>query len=308
MTQATPGSRTICVRVPATSANLGPGYDTFGLALELFDELSVERTEQPGVVVEVAGIGAGHVPTDERNLVAATIARVFAHYGQPLPGLRLVCHNVIPHSSGLGSSAAAIVAGISAARALLSGIVDITLDDVFALATEYEGHPDNAAPAIFGGFTVSWMQDGRPMMVQPRVHERVHAVAFTPDFASPTAVARTLVPQTYPKPDALANVARAAVFVHAISADPNMLFAATEDKLHQPYRAAIMRPSADLVADLRAAGFAAVISGAGATVLALCDGADAAAAASAMVPSGTATRWVARELKIDTKGATVDIR
>lgn len=300
--------RTVQVRVPATSANLGPGYDTFGLALALYDEVTVEVREDPGVSVRVSGVGAGRVPTDESNLVAATILRVFAHYGVPTPGLALDCVNVIPHASGLGSSASAIVAGVSVAAGLLRGIVEVSVDDVYALATDFEGHPDNAAPAIFGGFTVSWMEEGRPRVVRPSVDPRVRAVVFVPDFESPTALARTLVPETFPKADALANIARAALFVQAISTDIDLLMSATEDRLHQPYRASIMQPSADLVAALRAAGYAAVISGAGPTVLALVEGDSAAAAAVNMASTGSSTRWDVYKLGIDGEGARVSIR
>lgn len=304
----TDGSRTVTVRVPATSANLGPGYDTFGLAVTLYDEVTVSVTDAPGIHVDVVGVGAGRVPTDENNLVAKTIVRVFEHYRQPVPGLHLVCTNAIPHSSGLGSSASAIVAGVQAARGLLAGVVDLTIDDVYSLATDFEGHPDNAAPAIFGGFTVSWMEGVRPRVARPAVDPSIRVVVFTPDYESPTAVARTLVPDSYPKPDTLANVARAALFVHAISAEPHLLMAATEDRLHQPYRAAIMRPSADLVVALRAAGFAAVISGAGPTVLALCVGEEAASEAAGRVPVTSATRWAVRSLGIDADGATLSTR
>lgn len=301
-------TRAVSVRVPATSANLGAGYDTFGLALGVFDELAVSVRDEPGISVDVSGVGVGIVPTDESNLVATTIAKVFDYYRQPLPGLRLVCTNVIPHSSGLGSSAAAIVSGILAARGLLSGVVDMSIDDVYRLATDFEGHPDNVAPAIFGGFTVSWMDGLRPMVARPPVATDIRAVVFVPDYESPTSVARTLVPAVYPKADALANVARAALFVHALSNDPSLLLAATEDTLHQPYRAPIMRPSADLVDALRASGYAAVISGAGPTVLALCVDAAAASAAAEMAPTSTATRWRVFDAAIDNNGATVDIR
>lgn len=303
-------SRTVLVRVPATSANLGAGYDTFGLALSLYDEVEVEATpsSDPGVTVAVSGVGAGIVPEDGSNLVAKTIARVYSRHGRRLPALHLRCTNAIPHGSGLGSSAAAIVAGVQAARGLLAGDVDLSREDVYAIATEFEGHPDNAAPAVFGGFTISWMSDGAAQVANGAIDRRIRVVAFTPDFSSPTAVARTLVPEAYPKPDALHNVARAALFVHAISAEPALLLPATQDRLHQPYRAAIMRPSSELVARLRGEGIAAAISGAGPTVLALCTGEEQAERAVAASPVASATRWTTRRLAIDTKGATVDIR
>uniref|UniRef100_UPI0037CA1BE7 homoserine kinase n=1 Tax=Salinibacterium sp. TaxID=1915057 RepID=UPI0037CA1BE7 len=138
------------VRVPATSANLGPGFDTLGLALAIYDELIITGTDAPGVFVEVTGVGRGDVPTDESNLVARSVAHTFRHVGLPSPGLQLQANNVIPHGGGLGSSAAAIVSGVMAAAGLLRGVAELTLDTMLVLATELEGHPDNVAPALYG--------------------------------------------------------------------------------------------------------------------------------------------------------------
>jgi len=149
--------RSVTVKVPATTANLGPGFDTLGLALSVYDELHVTARATPGATVQVEGVGAGEVPTDESNLVVRSIAYTFAAYGQELPGLDLVAHNRIPHGRGMGSSGAAIVSGIMAAKGLLDGIVEIDSQALLALATALEGHPDNVAPAIFGGLTIAWM-------------------------------------------------------------------------------------------------------------------------------------------------------
>ncbi|MDQ1577983.1 MAG: homoserine kinase, partial [Microbacteriaceae bacterium] len=162
--------RSVTVKVPATTANLGPGFDTLGLALSLYDELTVTERDEPGATVEVIGVGAGEVPTDETNLVVRAIAHTFAAYGQPLPGLNLVARNSIPHGRGLGSSGAAIVSGIMAAKGLLDGIVEIDSNALLALATELEGHPDNVAPALFGGLTIAWTTDAGPQHKKLIVH------------------------------------------------------------------------------------------------------------------------------------------
>ena len=150
-------ARGASVKVPATTANLGPGFDTLGLALSLYDELEVSVRDEPGIHVDVIGVGAGEVPTDESNLVARTIAHTFGVYGIGMPGLDLVAHNSIPHGRGMGSSGAAIVSGIMAAKGLLEGVVEIDSDALLTIATELEGHPDNVAPALFGGLTIAWM-------------------------------------------------------------------------------------------------------------------------------------------------------
>ncbi|MGS0684227.1 homoserine kinase [Nakamurella sp. GG22] len=264
----------VTVRVPATSANLGPGFDSFGLALARYDEVTAAATES-GLLVEVVGVGAGEVPLTHEHLVVRAVAAVFELAGHPLPGLHLRCVNCIPHGGGLGSSAAAIVAGVLLGRELLAGAVPQpaerpTDQDLFALATRMEGHPDNVAPALFGGLTLSYLgADGCPVAARPAVHPDVKVVVFSAHRASSTEHSRRLLPATVPHADASANAAAAGLLVHALTADPSFLLPATEDRLHQQYRAAAMPESAALVAELRAAGIAAVISGAGPSVLAL---------------------------------------
>ncbi len=270
------GSTAVTVRVPATSANLGPGFDSFGLALARYDEVTVS-VRDAGLEIEVAGIGAGEVPLTDEHLVVRAIAKVFAATGTALPGLHLRCVNRIPHGGGLGSSAAAIVAGLLAGRELLRGADGtgpaLTNNDVFALGTEMEGHPDNVAPALYGGFTLAYTgPDGRPDAVRPRVHPDITVIAFSAHTASSTRQARLLLPATVPHADASANAAAAGLLVYAMTTDPARLLAATRDRLHQDYRAAAMPESARLIAELRAAGIAAVLSGAGPSVIALVGG------------------------------------
>ena len=205
-------TRSARVRVPATSANLGPGYDSFGLALGRYDRSAATLAE--GVRVSVTGVGAGQVPCDGRHLVVRSVRRAFDAAGVPFPGVDLTCENTIPHGGGQGSSAAAIVAGLLLGRALLPDPAALSDDEVLALGTELEGHPDNVAPALFGGFTLAWTSgSGRPRAVRRDVHPDVHAVIFSADQASSTEYTRSLLPPTVPHADAAANAAAAALLV-----------------------------------------------------------------------------------------------
>lgn len=274
MTQAGSDGPTFTVRVPATSANLGPGFDSFGLALARYDEVAVCRTAGPLEVI-VSGIGAGQVPLDERHLVVRAIGEACHAAGEPLPGLRLTCVNRIPHGGGLGSSAAAIVAGLLLGRELVTaaGGPRLTDETVLALGTAMEGHPDNVAPALRGGFTLAWTDDaGQPVAIRREVHPDVRVVVFAAEEASSTHQTRGLLPATVPHADASANAAAAGLLVHALTCDPALLFAATRDRLHQHYRAAAMPRTSGLLSDLRSAGVPAVVSGAGPSVIALVTG------------------------------------
>jgi homoserine kinase len=300
-----PARRSVLVRVPATSANLGPGFDTLGIALSLYDELIVTTRSEPGIVVEVIGVGRGEVPTDETNLVARSIAYVFAQFGQPLPGLELRATNAIPHGRGLGSSAAAIVSGIMAAKGLLDGIVDLPSSTLLKLATDLEGHPDNVAPALFGGLTIAWTTSEGPSSKRLLVHRGVSPVIFVPERTLSTKLARTLQPASVPHEDATFNVSRSALLVAALIQSPELLLAATEDRLHQSYRASAMPETDTLIRMLRDAGLAAVVSGAGPSLLVL--GSDPAQRlfAAQLVAEHSVTPWRALMLAVDLKGATV---
>jgi homoserine kinase len=291
----------VTVSVPATSANLGPGFDALGLALDLRDTVTAEVSGDASISIKVTGMGAGAVPLDEGHLVHRAMAAAFARMGVPAPGLRLRCTNVVPHARGLGSSSAAIVAGVCAARGLVGGGSLVMDDDaVLALAAEIEGHPDNVAPALHGGFTVAYRDGDRFRAVPLAVDPRVEAVALVPPGGVETSVARGLLPATVPHRDAAANAGRAALLVAALGSRPDLLLAATEDRLHQEYRAPAMPASLDLVAALRADGLPAVVSGAGPTVLVLTDAAGSGAVA-ARCPQG----WTALRLPVDRDGARV---
>jgi homoserine kinase len=304
----------VTVRPPATSANLGPGFDSFGLALELRDEVVVEITGS-GLAVEVFGEGAGEVPRDEGHLLVRALRAGFdALGGQPL-GLRVVCRNRIPHGRGLGSSSAAIVAGLAAARALVEdggSVLDAAA--LLDLATRLEGHPDNVAPALCGGLTIAWLWEQDVAEPGPGGPERtgqsaakeeradvlrlapdpaVGAVAFIPPTPLATSVARGLLPTQVPHRDAAFNAGRAGLLAAALTTTDLthhhravLLRAATRDRLHQDYRAPAMPDSAALIRRLRADGYAALVSGAGPTVLALTVGPGWPQKAAGYAPEG----------------------
>jgi len=222
------------VRVPATSANLGPGYDSFGLALGLYDEVLAETADDldaGSADVAVEGEGAGSVATDASNLVVRAMHETLAGLGRPAPGVRLRCRNAVPHGRGLGSSAAALVAGVTAARALLG--LDLDRAAVLATAARLEGHPDNVAAAALGGLTVAWSDGTRVDAVRVEVTAEVRPVLLVPATTLATETARSMLPASVPHADAARNAARAALLVVALSRRPDLLLPATEDRLHQ---------------------------------------------------------------------------
>jgi len=271
--------------VPASSANLGPGFDAFGLALTLRDELRAEEITS-GLEIEVSGEGADEVPRDASHVVVQAMEAAFAHLGERPTGLRLTCTNAIPHARGLGSSSAAIVGGLALAAELVQKPLD--KDVMFALAARIEGHPDNVAAAVHGGFTIAWNEPSGPQAI--RLDAEIPVSVFVPPVQVSTNSARRLLPVQVPHADAAFNVGRAALVVAALQGRPEVLLAATDDALHQGYRAEAMPMSYELVQELRATGIPAVISGAGPTVLAFARGVEG--------PDG----WAVHELDIDPLG------
>lgn len=284
-------SEPVRVRTPATSANLGPGFDTLGLALTLYDDLSA-RVTGDGFTVSVTGEGAGELPGDESHLVVRAMLRTFDELGGRPAGVAVECVNRIPQARGLGSSSAAIVGGVQLARALVEE--QISDEDALRIAAELEGHPDNVAPCLLGGFTIAWSDGSGARAVRLAAAADVHPTLFVPQERGLTSTARAALPSSVPHGDASFNAGRAALLVHALTAAPDLLFAATEDRLHQGYRAEAMPGTASLVASLRSLGVAAVVSGAGPTVLAL-----------SPVPADfhPGTAWRAQALGVDGTGA-----
>jgi homoserine kinase len=310
--------RRVLVRVPATSANLGPGFDALGLALTLYDEVSA-RVIPSGLTIDVCGEGAADVAdAAEAHLVVRAMRAAFDDLGakQP-PGLALRCVNRIPHGRGLGSSAAAIVAGILAARALADA--GVSAGEALPLANELEGHPDNVATCLFGGLTIAWLSSappgGRPpappdttwstpraLRLQPA--EEIKPVAIVAPAPVSTALARGLMPAQVPHSDAARNAGRAALLIAALTTRPEVLLDATEDWLHQDYRAPAMPATHELVGRLRGAGLPAVVSGAGPSVLALLTSGDGRDRLDSIVKE-TGIEWRVSPLDVERQGASV---
>ncbi|CAB0503920.1 homoserine kinase [Corynebacterium diphtheriae] len=268
-----PVGKKVTVSVPASSANLGSGFDTLGLALSLYDTVEVEVTHH-GLEVEVFGEGQGELPLDGSHLVVKAIRAGLKAADVQVPGLRVVCHNNIPQSRGLGSSAAAAVAGVAAAN----GLAGFPLDDahVVQLSSAFEGHPDNAAASVLGNAVVSWTEipvDGRTepqfKAVTINVDSRIKATALVPDFHASTEAVRRVLPSDVTHLDARFNVSRCAVMTVALQHHPELLWEGTRDRLHQPYRADVLPVTAEWVNRLRNRGYAAYLSGAGPTIMVL---------------------------------------
>lgn len=260
----------VTVRVPATSANLGPGFDSLGLSLSIYDEVTARVVAgEPGTArVTVDGEGAGSLPSNEDHLVAASLRIAVAALGGTAPAVELHCRNAIPQARGLGSSSAAIVAGVSLAAHLMTEITPGPAT-LLAIASEIEGHPDNVAPCLLGGFTIAWTRDATARAVRRDAVAGLSPAVYVPSGHGYTEAARKALPDKVSHADAVYNVSRAALAVHAFTTDAALLLDATDDRLHQTYRAASMPHSAALVTRLRQAGVPAMISGAGPTVLAL---------------------------------------
>lgn len=308
MSAPRPG-RAVRVRVPASSANLGPGFDSIGMALGVYDEYVAVVRPEPGLRIDIDGDPQG-VPCDERHLVYATMRRAWSELGVPTPeGLTLHCANTIRQGRGMGSSAAAIVAGVAAAHGLAAAqwtawenapgaadtLVDLDLETVNDLAGRLEGHPDNASASVYGGATISWLDEpgppgdertvGRVHSEAIPLHPDIEPLVAVPQVQLPTATARAVLPAQVPHPEAALNSARAGLLVLALSAQPRLLLPATREWLHQEQRRSSLGGAMEVVDELRCAGHAAVISGAGPSVLVLtADGDDAAAQVAALLP------------------------
>lgn len=289
------------VTVPATSANLGPGFDCLGVALSLRDELTAVVVDGP-LSITVSGEGADEVPLDESHLVVRAMHAAFDAMGLTAPAVDLRCRNAIPHGRGLGSSSAAIVGGLVLARALVAGGTLLLDDDaVFRLAADLEGHPDNVAPAFYGGFVISGREADRWFAVRSGVDPRVSVVVFVPATPLATSVARRLLPASVSHDDAAANAGRTALLVAALAGQPEHLLAATRDFVHQHYREPAMPQTLGLVKALRDDEVPAVVSGAGPTVLAFCEAGPDETGLCDRAPEG----WSAWPLAIERDGVLV---
>ncbi|MBM9433493.1 homoserine kinase [Flaviflexus equikiangi] len=259
---------TLRVRVPATSGNLGPGFDSLGLAHGIYDEVEATLIAGPSTV-EILGEGQGELPTDDSHLIVRAMQRGFEFVGMPQAGVKMTCRNSISQSRGLGSSAAAVVAGLTLAAGFAGRPDVFGKAEVLTLATEFEGHPDNAAPAVYGGAVVSWAESGQAHAASLDLHKDLRTTLLVPHEILATSTARAALPVSVPHVDAAFNAARTALLVHALAKDLDLLHEATRDRLHQEYRSSAMPATAEVLDALRSAGWPAVVSGAGPAILVL---------------------------------------
>jgi len=297
----------IQVQVPATSANLGPGFDSFGLAFGMHDRYVAQILDEGGLDIDVTGEGADEVPRTDKNLLVKAMYKGFDYLGGKPKGLAVRALNVIPHGRGLGSSASAIIGGLVLARSLVLTGTDKMSDEVLLnLANEMEGHPDNVAAALYGGATIAWQDLVKGKAVAHSIHlpvdPRIKAMAFIPATALATKKARTMLPDSIPFADAQRNSVNAALMTQALTIRPDLLFAATEDFLHQSYRQEAMPASFALMEKLREAGLAAFVSGAGPTVLALHTEGDEE---TIQLSRAGGAKFEGKSLEIASRGATL---
>ena len=264
------GDRSIRVRVPGTSANCGPGFDTLGIACTIYNDLELSLREEPGLEFFVEGEGAGNIPQDERNIVWRSVRYLLERAGasERLRGGTIRMSNEVPLSRGLGSSATAIVAGLKAANVLVGNVFNRR--ELLQFATKIEGHPDNVAPAIFGGFTVNIMNRGRAQCLSFLPKLRMKMVAAVPEFTLSTRMAREVLPDMVPRSDAVFNIGRASILVAALcKGNEYFLRHAFEDAIHQSYRSELVPGMAEVFAAAKRAGaLGAVLSGAGPCLMA----------------------------------------
>lgn len=257
-------------RVPATTANLGSGFDCIGIALDWYDELSLVVSDSGGLRIDVTGEGAGQVPLDSSHLVIRSLEHGLREWGGSTPGgLHLSADNTIPHSRGLGSSAAAIVAGLAFAWGIARPGTPLDRHELARVSSILEGHPDNAGSAVRGGATLGWMKGETVDLIDIDLHEDLECQVWVPEFEVPTAGARAVLPREVPRADAVHQAIASATLVLALQSRTDLLLRATEDTLHQRYRAELMPSSYNLMERLREAGVAATISGAGPALFAI---------------------------------------
>lgn len=296
------------VRVPATTANLGPGLDVLGMALDLWNEAVFTPTDDGQVRVSVEGEGAGHLPEDAENTVAEAALRVYAAAGRTPSGMRIACNNQIPLGSGLGSSSAAILTGMLGANVLLDN--PFTQAEILQLATHTEGHPDNVAPALLGGLVVSYLEMDEVVAVPLPMEEAARDIEIRvvlPDFSLPTSEARAVLPAQVSRQDAVANLGRAVLVVEALQrGDVALLRRAMQDRMHQPHRLPHLPGGEGALAAAQALGAAAALSGAGPSVIAFAPAGTphvGAAMQQAFAAAGLMSRLF--RLEISTAGAGV---
>jgi len=299
----------ITVKVPATSANLGPGFDALGLALDLWNEATFVSTKDKKIFVTVEGEGIDKLPKDQSNAVVEAALQVYELAGKPCDGLKIHCLNRVPLGSGLGSSSAALLTGMLGANAMLGE--PFSREEILKLAIETEGHPDNVAPAMLGGLVASIIHESHVVSLRLTLtgqHTPIHITIVFPDFDFPTKQARALLPKQIDRKDAIYNISRAVIVTEAFrQGDLDMLAEAMTDRLHQPYRIPLIPGAQAAMEAMKAAGASAVaLSGAGPSLIAFSTKRETSigkAGQQAFAEAGLSSRVF--KLKINRKGAQV---
>ena len=258
----------VCVKAPATTANLGPGYDCLGMALDLWNKIEVKVLESKDLSIFVKGFGEGSVPLNSDNLIYKSIQFLYSELGRSVPGRVINCTNNIPLNRGLGSSSAAIVSGLVAANALCDNAYKV--NEILEMAVEIEGHPDNVTPCIYGGCRLIAMEEKNIYTVPIPIPADLDAIVFIPDVEISTEAARNILPDTLSYKDAVHNISRVGLLIAGLFSDnPDYLNIATQDRLHQPYRQEIFRPMKVIFKGALDGGETGVfLSGSGSTVIA----------------------------------------
>lgn len=294
----------IRIQVPATSANLGSGFDSLGIALNMYNQVWMEESD----VLDISSKDNIEIPKDETNLIYWAAKRLYERCGHKLPGLKIVQLNNIPMARGLGSSSACIVAGISGANRLLGG--PLNQQELIDLAAEIEGHPDNTTPAIEGGLVASAMEAGRVYSVSVPVSEKIRFVLFIPPFELKTEKARSVLPQQYSRSDAVYNLSRSALMTASLfSGKLENLRVAVQDKIHQPYRAGLIAHLDDVFRmSYELGSLGTYVSGAGPTIISMVASDDAenfSAQAEIRLKKKEISGWTIKTLAADPEGARI---
>ncbi|MEM1483672.1 homoserine kinase [Oscillospiraceae bacterium PP1C4] len=294
----------IRVRIPATSANIGPGFDAIGLAVNLYNYVSMEEHEG----IEIASLDGVEIPTDESNLIYSTAKQLYQMCGVPFYGMKIGQINNIPFARGLGSSSACIIGGLKGANTLMGNPVSDA--ELINLAASIEGHPDNSTPALTGGLVTAVMEQDRVYYVKQEIKNDLHFIAIIPDFELKTSLARSVLPDMVPRKDGVFNLSRAALMsVSLYSGNYHNLRVAADDRLHQPYRMGLIKGCPEVMdACYNLGAYAAFISGAGPTIMAVVDAnlSDFGDCISRRLPELGLYGWQVHTLSIDNIGTIIE--
>lgn len=293
----------IKVKVPATTANMGPGFDSIGMALSLYNIVYAEEIKE-GFEIIIQD-GNPKIPTDESNLIYKTIQYFYNNIDKAMPGIRIIQQDSIPHTRGLGSSAACIVAGLHIGNALSKSF--FSKEELVQMAAQIEGHPDNTTPALLGGMTIGAMNEKDMKYVKVKVAENIHFAVMIPGFTLSTELARGVLPQQVSLKDAVFNTSRSALLAASmITGDMDNLSLAMEDRLHEPYRAKLIPHMYEIIEQAKKCGAkGSFLSGAGPTLVAVVKNVVAFRKEMVQYLDKLEEEWQVQMLQVDNEGAKV---